>query len=74
MEAISNSADKLSKFERSPLDFMIEKELERTGSMKEITPEMSLITSLQNVKQGIKGGLSDNEIAKLLFSDVQFTD
>jgi len=35
---------------------------------------MSLITSLQNVKQGIKGGLSDNEIAKLLFKDVEFTD
>lgn len=68
-----SSADKLTKFERSPLEYMIEAELNKTN-LRPITPEMSLITSLQNVKQGIKGGLSDNEIAKLLFKDVKFTD
>ena len=45
---------------------MVKQELEKGPKLAEITPEVSMITNLQNVKQGLKSDYSDAQIAALL--------
>ena len=42
--------------------------------MSEITPEISMIANLQNIKQGLKSDYSDGQIADILLSNTTFTD
>ena len=53
---------------------MVNKELEKSKTMKPITPEISFIANLQNMKQGLKADYPDKELAKLLFHDLEFTE
>jgi hypothetical protein len=45
---------------------MIQKELELSKTLKEITPETSLITNLQNIKYGLLADYTDEEICRTL--------
>lgn len=42
--------------------------------MKEITPEVSMICNLQNIKYGLLADYSDEEIFKTILQNVSFTD
>jgi hypothetical protein len=53
---------------------MIEKELELSATLKDITPETSLITNLQNIKYGLLADYSDEEICRTLLQRLSFTD
>ena len=66
--------DRFVKFERSPMRYMIKQELEKGKKLTEITPEVSMITNLQNVKQGLKSDYDDGQIADFLLSNTTFTD
>lgn len=73
MSALSHSDD-FTRFNRSPYEFMVSQELQKAKQMQGISPEVSMICNLQNVKQGLKSDYSDEKIAKFLFSDLRFTD
>lgn len=45
-----NGRDRFAEFEKDPLRFMRESELAKMKQMKEITPDVSMICNLQNVK------------------------
>jgi hypothetical protein len=45
---------------------MIQQEIELSASMKDITPETSFITNLQNIKYGLLADYSDEEICRTL--------
>ena len=51
--------DNLTTYEKSPFDYMVSKELEKSKSLNEITADISMITNLQNIKQGLKSDFSD---------------
>ena len=53
---------------------MLEKELKLSATLKDITPEISLITNLQNVKYGLLADYSDEEICRTLLQRLAFTD
>ena len=46
--------------------FMVKQELEKAQQLADITPEISMIANLQNVKQGLKSDYSDAQIADFL--------
>ena len=72
-DAISMN-DNLTTYEKSPFDYMVSQELEKSKTLNEITSDISMITNLQNVKQGLKSDYSDEQITKLMFNDLKFTD
>lgn len=41
---------------------------------KDITPEVSMICNLQNIKQSMKSELNDKQLADILFNKFEFTD
>lgn len=44
------------------------------STLKDITPEIAMITNLQNLKQGLKAELDDKQLADLVFSKFAFTN
>lgn len=53
---------------------MINKELQNSRTKKPIAADVSMITNLQNMKQGLKSDFSDAELLSTLFSKLDFTD
>ena len=53
---------------------MVLKEQQRSLKMQSISNDVSFITNLQNLKQGLKQDYSDKEILDLLLGNAQFTD
>lgn len=53
---------------------MINKELQNSESKKPLSRELSFITNLQNMKQGLKSDFSDTELISTLFSKLDLTD
>jgi hypothetical protein len=45
---------------------MIQQEMQLSATLKDITPETSLITNLQNIKYGLLADYSDEEICRTL--------
>ena len=45
-KVINNKNDRFTKFERDPLQYMLEAELEKRAQLKDITPEVSMICNL----------------------------
>jgi hypothetical protein len=68
------SGDVLNQFEKEPYKMMVRKELSRSESLKPQTADVSFMTNLQNMKQGLKRDYSDAEIMDLLFKNLSFTD
>jgi len=48
--------------------------MELSSKLKEITPEISMIINLQNIKYGLLADYSDEEICKTLLLSLSFTD
>jgi len=53
---------------------MRENELKQMKTYKNITPEVSMICNLQNIKQSMKSELNDKQLANMLFNKFEFTD
>jgi hypothetical protein len=74
LESKETSADLINQFEADPYGMMVQKEIARSSSMASITPEVSFITNLQNIKQGLKADRTDKEILDMLLVDLNFTE
>jgi len=67
-------ADRFAEFEKDPMGYMRKQELLKMSTLKDITPEVAMMTNLQNVKQGLKAELDDKQLADLVFSKFAFTN
>jgi len=67
-------SDVMNLFEKDPYNIMMNKEIVRSSKLAELKPEMSFITNLQNMKQGLKQDYSDKQIMDLLLVNLSLTD
>lgn len=73
-DAVKQGHDTLNQFERDPFKMMVMKEQNRSASLAPITPDLSFITNLSNIKQGLKQDYSDKEILDVVLVNSSFTD
>jgi len=66
--------DSFVLFEKEPYKMMIINELKKSEKLAPIDTEVSMITNLQNVKQGLKSDYSDKEILNIILLNLNFTD
>ena len=69
-----NYHDGFAKFEADPMGDMVKRELENSHKLSELTPEISMIANLQNIKQGLKSDYSDDAILDTILVKMDFTD
>lgn len=72
--AIASNADRFVEFEKDSHQYMMEQELKLSKGLKDVTPEISLITNLQNIKYAMLADFSDKEICKNMLLNVSYTD
>jgi hypothetical protein len=53
---------------------MVLTELNKGASLKPIDDDTSMITNLQNIKQGLKADYTDSEILTTILSNLSFTE
>ena len=68
------SSDAINTFEKDPFKSLVEKELQRSKTLGPLKPELTFMTNLQNIKQGLKSDYSDKQILDLLLVNLSFTD
>lgn len=61
-------------FEKEPFKLMVLNEIKKSESLKPIDAEVSMITNLQNIKQGLKSDYSDKEILNTILLNLNFTE
>ena len=61
-------------FEKDPYKMMVLQEIKKSESLQPLSDEVSMITNLQNIKQGLKSDYSDFEILNVILSNLNFTD
>lgn len=66
--------DEFVLFEKDPYKMMVLKELEKSKTLKELNTDVSLITNLQNLKQGLKANYTDSEVLNMILLNLSFTD
>lgn len=67
-------ASEFAKFEKDPQQYMVEKELDLSKGLKDVTPALSLITSLQNVKYSLLTDYTEERIFKDFLVKLDVTD
>ena len=70
----SENHDELIQFEKEPHKMMVLAELKKAESLLPIDDDTSMITNLQNIKQGLKSDYSDKEILNTILLNLNFTD
>lgn len=73
-EAAKRGHDTLNQFEKDPFKMMVMKEQNRSATLEPITPDVSFVTNLNNIKQGLKQDYSDKEILDVILKNSSFTD
>jgi len=66
--------DSVTLFEKDPMRYMVLKEEHRSSQLKDVTKDVAFMTSLQNLKQGLKSDYSDKQIVDLMLGNSKFTD
>jgi hypothetical protein len=66
--------DEYVQFEKEPFKMMVINELKKAETLAIIDDDLSMITNLQNVKQGLKSDFSDKEILNTVLVNMGFTD
>jgi hypothetical protein len=66
--------DEYVQFEKEPFKMMVINELKKAETLAIIDDDVSMITNLQNVKQGLKSDFSDKEILNTVLVNMGFTD
>ena len=61
-------------FEKEPYKLMVVNELKKAEKLQPIDSEVSMITNLQNIKQGLKSDYTDQEILNVVLLNLSFTD
>jgi len=69
-----NGIDTLNQFEREPFKMMVKKEQARSQGLQPINEDVSFMTNLNNIKQGLKQDYSDKEILDMILVNSDFTD
>lgn len=73
-ETTKQGHDTLNQFEKDPFKMMVVKEQNRSATLAPITTDLSFITNLNNIKQGLKQDYSDREILDVILVNSTFTD
>lgn len=74
-EALRNkNHDEYVLFEKEPFKMMVINELKKGETLSTIDEDTSMITNLQNIKQGLKSDFSDKEILNTILLNMGFTD
>ena len=66
--------DEYVQFEKEPFKMMVINELKKSETLASIDEDTSMITNLQNFKQGLKADFSDKEILNTILTNMGFTD
>lgn len=66
--------DDYVRYEKEPMKMMVLNELAKSQTLKPIDDDTSMITNLQNIKQGLKSDYTDAEIISTILSNLSFTD
>lgn len=75
VDALRNTNhDEYVMFEKEPYKMMVISELKKSETLQTIDDDTSMITNLQNVKQGLKSDYSDKEILNTILVNLSFTD
>lgn len=75
VDALRNpNHDEYVLFEKEPYKMMVINELKKAETLLSIDDDTSMITNLQNVKQGLKADYSDKEIINTILLNLNFTD
>lgn len=56
------------------MKFMRDNELKKMKELREITPDVSMMCNLQNIKQGLKSDFDDKQLSDLIFNKLEFTE
>ena len=74
--ALGSKLDEMTKFERSPIQTMVNQELEKNMQIadKVLSEDIQIMTNLQNIKHSMKSDLTDQQICDYLFDKLSFTD
>ena len=70
----SKNHDDFVLFEKEPFKMMVINELKKAETLSPIDEDTSMITNLQNIKQGLKSDYSDKEILNTILSNMNFTE
>jgi hypothetical protein len=70
----SKNHDDFVLFEKEPYKMMVINELKKAETLSAIDEDTSMITNLQNIKQGLKSDYSDKEILNTILINMNFTD
>lgn len=62
LKELPSQTDRFTKFEADPHRYMIKQELELARTLKPLTPEVSMITNLQNIKYALLADYSNEQI------------
>lgn len=68
------AADEYVLFEKEPYKMMVVQELQKAETLASIDEDTSMITNLQNLKQGLKSDYSDKEILNTILLNMNFTE
>lgn len=66
--------DEYVLFEKEPFKMMVVNELKKAETLAPIDDDTSMITNLQNIKQGLKSDYTDKEILNTILLNLSFTD
>lgn len=66
--------DEITLFAKEPFKMMVLNEIKKSERLKPISKDVSMITNLQNIKQGLKQDYSDKEILDTILVNLNFTD
>jgi len=70
----SPNHDDFVLFEKEPFKLMVINELKKAETLAPIDEDTSMITNLQNIKQGLKSDYSDKEILNTIMVNMNFTE
>ena len=70
----SKNHDDFVLFEKEPFKMMVINELKKAETLQPIDEDTSMITNLQNIKQGLKSDYSDKEILNTILVNMNFTE
>lgn len=75
VDALKNpNHDEYVLYEKEPFKMMVINELKKSETLKPIDEDTSMITNLQNLKQGLKSDYSDKELLNTILLNLNFTD
>ena len=72
--AKSLQVDEINAFQQNSMETMVRKEQARSASLEPLTENVSFMTNLQNLKQGLKQDYSDAEILNFMLTCCDFSD